>query len=108
MADASDHSTSSEELPEFGGLSPREGHSPISAGSPGSSLLRRRPMSPLEQGGLFHSEQGTGLLEAPPAAGETSGEDLGVFSRAASVYRLGEDWRLDPLLQYPPLTMLLA
>ena len=40
-------------------------------------------MSPLEQGGLFHPEQGTGLSEAPPAAEETSGEDLGVFSVAA-------------------------
>ena len=29
-------------------------------------------MSPLEQGGLFHLEQGTGLLEAPPAAEKTA------------------------------------
>ena len=55
-------------------------------------------MSPLEQGGLFYLEQGTGLSEAPPAAEETSGEDLGVFSVAAGVYQLGEDWRPDPLL----------
>ena len=65
-------------------------------------------MSPLEQGGLFHPEQGTGLSEAPPAAEETSGEDLGVFSVAASVYRPGEDWRPDPLPQYPPSSTLLG
>ena len=57
-------------------------------------------MSPLEQGGLFHPEQGTGLSEAPPAAEETLGEDLGVFSVAAGVYRPREDWHPDPL---PPV-----
>ena len=48
-------------------------------------------MSPLEQGGLFHLEQETGLLEAPLAVQETSGKDLGVFSVAASVYQPEED-----------------
>ena len=108
MADASRQSTSSQELSEFGGPSSREEHSPISAGSPGSPLLQKRPMSPLKQEGLFHSEQGTGLSEAPPAAEETSGEDLGVFSVMASIYRPGEDWRLDSLPQYPPSSTLLG
>ena len=65
-------------------------------------------MSLLEQGGLFHPEQGTGLSEASPAAEETSGEDLGVFSVAAGVYWPEEDWRPDPLLQYPPSSTLLG
>ena len=65
-------------------------------------------MSPLEQGSLFHPEQGTGLSEAPLAAEKTSGEDLGVFSVAAGVYRPGEDWRPDPLPQYLPSSTLLG
>ena len=65
-------------------------------------------MSLFEHGGLFHSEQGTGLLEAPSAVEETSGDDLGILAHAAGIYRLREDWRPDLLPQYPPLTTLLG
>ena len=65
-------------------------------------------MSPMERGTLFHPEQGTGLTEAPTEFEEDRGDDQGLLPLAAGVYRPGEDWRPDPLPQFPPPSTLLG